>query len=81
MFLSPQEQAMLKITRKELHSGVTPHQFGLETLKYSELRDHAAEYGSLPTIEKTPPWKHLSKTISVWIEIVRQYLSLSAPAR
>lgn len=81
MFPSPKEQAMLNKMRKELHSGVTPHQFGLETLKYGELRQHAAAYAAPTTDEKAPLWTHLSKTVSGWIEKAHRHLGLSVPAR
>ena len=85
MFPSPQEQAMLNSMRKELQSGVTPHQFGLEKLRIDELRDqaNAIENSTIRADlhEQTlRSRRFLGKAISGWMERVRELLRHTAHA-
>ena len=85
MFPSPQEQAILKSMRKELQSGVTPHQFGLERLRIDELRDQAEaieKSASRAELREQALKSHrfLAKTVSVWMERVREFLRSAAHA-
>lgn len=39
MFPSPQERGFLNAMKSELHSGITPHAFGLERIYYLKFPD------------------------------------------
>ena len=85
MFPSPQEQAMLKSMRKELQSGVTPHQFGLEKLRIDELRNQAESIensASRAELREQALKSHrfLGRIMSAWMERVRELLRFTAHA-
>lgn len=86
MFPSPQEQALLKSMRKELHSGVTPQQFGLESLHHDELRNQAESIGSSQTgAEMHAQALHAARfsknIVSTLAHGIRQILRFAAPVR
>ncbi len=77
---------MLKSMRKELHSGITPQQFGLERLQYNELRDQAEAIGNsemgTEVRAQTLHAARFSKIIlSTVVQGIREFLRFAAPAR
>ena len=71
MFPSPQDRVVLSKFRRELQSGVLPKQFGLETMRYSELIEHASAYRTTQTRPRPPNWRLLRSALINWLENVR----------
>ena len=85
MFPSPQEKATLQSMRKELSSGITPYQFGLEKLRIDELCnqaqsiEHSASRADLRE-QALKSYRCWGKAMSVWMERVREFLRFTAHA-
>ena len=71
MFPSPQDRVLLNEFRRELQSGVSPKQFGLETMRYYEFIDHASAYRTTQVRPRLPNWRLLRSTLINWLENVR----------
>lgn len=54
MFPSPQERSRLNRMHRELHSGITPTQFGLEIERYHNLLEEAAQVATTDTASPQP---------------------------
>ncbi len=70
MFPSPQDRVVFNKFRRELQSGVLPKQFGLETMRYYELIDHASAYRTTQIRSRLPNWRLLRNALIDWLQNV-----------
>ncbi len=78
MFPSPQNHIMFNIHRRELQSGVLPKQFGLETMRYYELIDHASAYRTTQIRLRIPNWRILRSALINWLQNGRPNMTATA---